>query len=233
MKPYSFTSVESDAAPESEGDDRAARLLRGMHKVFSHDLPNQLVALQSLLQLLHADEWDRLGPDGREHLRRLVSAAEKAGAQVRFLKEMARLHRYQSGAEPVALAPLLRELQAELNQLFPGGTLAYAWDLQVASVWADPRFLGQALRELLGGLLQSAPAARWRVEGGARAGESGAELTFRVVPEGAASSPRRAEPAEQRLEFVLAREWLAAWGARLLLPAEGRGPGSFAILLPR
>src|SRR6266542_384953 len=53
---------------------KAERLLRSMHKVFSHDLPNQMVVLQSLLQLLRQEEAQNLTDDGREYVRRLQNA---------------------------------------------------------------------------------------------------------------------------------------------------------------
>ena len=53
------------------------RLLRGMQKVCSHDLPNQIVVLQSLLQMLQLEEADRLSPDGRDYVRRLQKVTRR------------------------------------------------------------------------------------------------------------------------------------------------------------
>src|SRR5271163_4567236 len=87
------------------------RLLRGMHKVCSHDLPNQLVALQSLLQMLQLDEAERLSTDGQEYLRRLQNVAQRTNAIARFLKEMEKLHSYISKPEEITLTLLAREIQ--------------------------------------------------------------------------------------------------------------------------
>src|SRR5438046_377554 len=46
--------------PIEKETGRADRLLRKMHPVLSHDLPNQLVALEGLLQLLEQEETLRL-----------------------------------------------------------------------------------------------------------------------------------------------------------------------------
>ena len=54
-------------------------LLRAMHKVFSHDLPNQMVVLQSLLHLLDQEESARLSDKGREYVRRLLNATKRGG----------------------------------------------------------------------------------------------------------------------------------------------------------
>lgn len=226
----SSARITAESATSERGDDRAARLLRGMHRVVSHDLPNQLVALQSLLQLLHADEWDHLGPEGRAHLAQLVGAAERTGAQVRFLKEMARLHRCQPHVEEVALAPLGRELQGELAEC--AGAPSFAWDWQVTAVRADARQLGLALRELLHVLLEGAPAA-CRIEGTSRTVGDDVEVIVRIAADGVAPFGRGGRPAEQRPDVVLARERLAAWGARLRLPARAGEPTSFAVLIPR
>lgn len=220
-----------EAADPEWGEERAVRLLRGMHRVVSHDLPNQLVALQSLLQLLHADEWDHLGPEGRAHLAQLVGAAERAGAQVRFLKEMARLQRCQPNVEEVALSSLSRELQGDLAE-FSDGAPHYAWDWQVKTIHADSRLLVQALRELLHVLLDSISAS-FRIEGASRWAGDDIELSFRVVAEEEAPRGRGSVTIDERPEVVLARERLAAWGARLRLPARVGESASFAVLIPR
>ena len=225
MKPHMIFPV--DAASESEpGEARAARLLRGMHKVFSHDLPNQMVVLQSLLQMLQMEELDRLSADGQEYVERLNSAARRAGGLVRFLKEMGRLYNYEPQFEEIALAALARELRAELNQLYPAQALEYEWHWEEPTVRADHRPFYQALLGLLQGRVEMAGAA-CRIGAGSRATPGGIELDFRVVP--AAQAGRAA--MELRPEVLLAREWLAAGGAELTLGPEETG--RFTVLVPR
>src|SRR5262245_42244724 len=113
----------------STSERRAERLLAAMHKVFSHDLPNQLVVIQSLLGLL-GDEASRLSDEGRDMLRRIGAAAGRAGDMVYFLKDMARqagevdlLHRLgQAGARSAggAGAPLSAPRLAAANYLASG-----------------------------------------------------------------------------------------------------------------
>src|SRR6266446_5901695 len=88
-------------ARTGDGGSRAERLLAAMHKVFSHDLPNQLVVVQSLLSLLQLEDEANLSQDGKEHLARLRGAAGRAGLLVDFLKEMARLSRLRENREDV------------------------------------------------------------------------------------------------------------------------------------
>ncbi len=224
MKPHMAFPVDTPGSPEPD-ETRAARLLHGMQKVFSHDLPNQMVVLQSLLQLLQMEELDRLSPDGREYVERLGSAARKAGGMVRFLKEMGRLYSYQPQFEEVSLGALARELRAELNQLYPGRALEYAWDWKVPSVRADYRPFLQAVLELLQLRVEAAGSVVCQIQGCARERAPWVELDFQVVPAAGRAN------LDQRLEVVLAREWLASGGAELTLdPNEA---GRFTILVPR
>lgn len=221
--PMPFPVDTTDA--RDPGETRAARLLRGMHKVFSHDLPNQMVVLQSLLQLLQMEESERLSADGREYVERLGSAARKTAGMVRFLKEMGRLHSYQPQFEEVPLVALARELRAELNQLYPGRTLEYTWDWKLPGVRLDYRPFLQAVLELLQLRVEAAGGAACQVLGMARDQPPWVVLDFRVQP-----VPARAN-LDQRLEIVLAREWLASGGAELILNPEEAG--RFSILVPR
>src|SRR5687768_4742282 len=97
--------------PEQSVTDRARHVLGRMHKAFSHDLPNQMVALQSLLHLLEVGEAGRLSPDGQECVARLHNVARKAAAMVRFLKEMGRLASYQGVIDEVVLDALGRRVK--------------------------------------------------------------------------------------------------------------------------
>src|ERR1700722_1352605 len=130
-------SMTQDAGPSTRSD----RLLRGMHRVFSHDLPNQMVALQSLLQLLSADEAGHLTKEGQEYVRRLHSATLRACEQVRFLKEMGRINACAARAETIALATLARELQGELQQKHPHTAFTFDWHWDAPSVIGDVRTL--------------------------------------------------------------------------------------------
>jgi light-regulated signal transduction histidine kinase (bacteriophytochrome) len=225
MKPHLVFSDHS--AVKSATPARAERILRGMHKVYSHDLPNQLVVLQSLLQLLQMEELDRLSPDGREYVERLTSAARTTGSMVRFLKEMGRLHGYQPQLEDITLSVLGRELSAELNQMCPRVSLAYEWDWQVPTVRADYRPFSQAILALLQARIDVLPGLACRVEAGSRETMAGAVIDFRMSP----SPHYNGQAGGERPETVLAREWLATCGAELDLHPEQSG--QFSILIPR
>ena len=228
--------MSHDVAPASTPEPgRAERLLGLMQKVYSHDLPNQMVALQSLLHLLELDEGERLGSEGREYVGRLHRVAQKAATMSRFLRELGRLQRAPGSPAEVDLALLLPALATDLGQRLPETALECAAEWEETAVRADPRLLQSALVELVA---FTASAARWQ-RGVARLTTrerpDGVELTGQVFEHGAAApaaeAPRR--PAEPALEVVLAGEWLRDAGGRLVSAHASPAGGHFVVLLPR
>ena len=214
------------ATPPVSAGDQADRLLRGMHKTFSHDLPNQMVVLQSLLQLLHAEEADRLSPDGREYVQRLLNVSRKAAGMVRFLKEMGRLNGYTARPEEVTLPALARELKAEVARLFPHRAFTFDGDWDVPAVQADPKLFTLALVELLRCCVDRTAGPACHVHGASRLTPDGVEVSFHVE---AARLDNGSAAPEPRTDLLLAREWLAAWGAHLSFAEGGTG---FTVLIP-
>lgn len=195
------------------------RLLRGMHKVFSHDLPNQMVALQSLLHLLSADEAGRLTKDGQEYIRRLHNATLRACEQVRFLKEMGRINARTAKAEPITLSTLARELQGELQQKHPHTEFSFEWQWETPAIIGDMRTLRLALSELFAVLMDS-DSRHCHVSAQACGEGDKVELAFQLHQRHVVWTE---QAIAQRMEIVLAREWLALSAARLevMLPADG------------
>jgi light-regulated signal transduction histidine kinase (bacteriophytochrome) len=207
---------------------RSDRLLRGMHKVFSHDLPNQMVALQSLLQMLSADEAGRLSMEGQEYVRRLHSASLRACEQVRFLKEMGRINSCTAKAEAITLSTLARELQGELQQKHPHTEFTFDWQWETASIVGDVRTLRLALSELFTALM-GPNAGQCRVSASARSQGNEIILTFQLQERRAAWTE---QALEQRMEIVLAREWLALSAANLEVTLPAEGTVCFLISIP-
>ena len=218
---------------------RSDRLLRGMHKVFSHDLPNQMVALQSLLQLLHAEEAEHLGAEGQEYVRRLQNVAQRACEQVRFLKEMGRMKAYMAKSETISLATLARELQGELQQKHAHQHFEFAWLWSVPTIVGDVRTILLALSELFAGFLH--PQGKWcRLS--AHSGRHGdaIELAFHLDQVHGANAddalttalPWTAQNLDQRMEIILAREWLTLSGADLDVTLPEDGEVRFSIAIP-
>jgi light-regulated signal transduction histidine kinase (bacteriophytochrome) len=207
---------------------RSDRLLRGMHRVFSHDLPNQMVALQSLLQLLSAEEAGHLTKEGQEYVRRLRSATLRACEQVRFLKEMGRINASTAKAETIALGTLARELQGELQQKHPHTEFSFAWHWDAPAVIGDVRTLRLALSELCNALM-GPDAKHCRLSATAQSQADRIMLVFQLEQPSAVWTE---QAIEQRMEIVLAREWLALSAASLEVTPPADGTVRFLISIP-
>jgi hypothetical protein len=215
MSPLASVGERTDAPAHVD------RLLKQMHQVCSHDLPNQMVVLQSLLTLLSIEESANLGDEGREFVRRLQSATRHASGMVRFLKEM-------------AMAQLARELQGGLQHLYPERQFAFAWDWRVPAIVGDARLYVQAILELFAGLSHG-NGKQCRLSASAREHADMIDLAFhieeRLSPDGAAASAKP-RALEERMPIILAREWLALCGAGIeVLSAEG-AEARFSLIVP-
>jgi light-regulated signal transduction histidine kinase (bacteriophytochrome) len=221
--------------PASQPSDAEHRL-KSMHKVCHHDLPNQLVVLQSLLKLMEMEEAEHLSEQGREFVRRMQNASQHASSMVRFLKEMSGLSTRVPRLEPIALAELARELQGELQHLYPMREFTFAWDWQAPKIVGDARIFAQALIELYAGLTH-AGAERSRVSGHSRDTGDSIELAFCIEEQPAAPEPAlsavggKPRSPEDRMQIVLAREWLALCGANIGPLSIGGAESRFSVIV--
>jgi light-regulated signal transduction histidine kinase (bacteriophytochrome) len=204
-----------------------------MHPVCSHDLPNQVVALQSLLQLFAWDEAEHLTAQGREHYSRLRSIAAKTFAHVQFLREIVRLQRHVPERAKVTFAQIHDDIRAEVQQRFSEAT--WQWDVQwdVERLVADRRLVQQGVVQLLRGACGVGPAT-WRIRMQTTTRNDCVEWTIAAHPQGDTTPPAsEAALLEQRLALALAQEYLAATDIACR-PAEGSAPGAtvFSLTLP-
>jgi signal transduction histidine kinase len=216
--------------PTDDNTGRGDRLLQKMDRVFSHDLPNQIVALESLLQMLEHDESGRLSDAGRDYVGRLQQVGRDAAAMVAFLRELGRLRAYRRHVANVALATVLRDVQAALHEDLLDTPLQCELGGDVPAVSADPKLLSRALIELLRCLLERAPARRSRLRLTARRQDDAVELRGDLSWPAGAHAPRLR--LEQRPEIVLAEEFLAAWNARLCEIRETSEQSLFIVHVP-
>jgi signal transduction histidine kinase len=212
--------------------DRAGQLLDAMHQVCSHDLPNQLIIVQSFINLLEMEEKPGLTDAAQEYLTRLAGAARRAGIMVQFLKEMARLNRLQEPVETIDLADFLRELRAELTQRLPARRLSFAGDWTAAAVRGGRRSLQQALLEVLRCGIELCPTAEVVIRFRSRAEAFGVRLDIAVARDGSLNPTQQllfrddGPPIANRLEIHLAQALVATWGGTLEVT-----PGSSAFSL--
>ncbi len=80
----------SDAPlPHDSLDD----LLALLQKALGHELPNHLVAVQGLARMLEMEQAERLDDEGKDYLRRLAAAAQRAHELARSLADRVRAER--------------------------------------------------------------------------------------------------------------------------------------------
>src|SRR5262249_39001018 len=113
----SFGPDRADA--EQRSREQAARLLAAYQKALGHELPNQLVALQGLAQILAAEFSEHMDDEARRHLDRLVALTRHADECVRVLAQVGRWYRDREPRTPVRVAELAEEAVAEVNLLSP------------------------------------------------------------------------------------------------------------------
>jgi hypothetical protein len=215
------------------------RIWQNTHKVVRHDLPNQIVALQSLLALLKTEEASRLSSDGQEYLRRLTNATQRASDMVRFLKEMSRIDGKTARIEAIALDSLARELQGELLQQHAKIEFVFEWQWQTPTLTADRATFLRAVVELFRCFL-SGRGGRCRVSAASQRVAEGVGLEF-IVEDGSMSLEGGVTPTplrwnqhaiEQCTEIILAREWLALSDASVEVIVPGGGGVRFSMLVP-
>jgi hypothetical protein len=178
----------------------AQRLLAAMHATCSHDLPNQILALQSLVHLMEIDDALPAGAEGHEYFRRLKAVTEKKAGLTDFLKALARLARYAPQPREIVLRELFRELEVEMRSGLGKGP---TWDLSRLSgqVRVDRNLVYPSLGAVLRAL---APEGSKTV---AVASSKGTRMIAEIVIGG---SHLRMATLEQNCEFLLARERLFA-----------------------
>jgi signal transduction histidine kinase len=94
---------------------RLQRLLNACRKGLNHDLTNQLVALQGLLQLLNLEEAAGLNPTGQDYVRRMLGVAQRTQALARTLADLSRLGSDVAPADVLLLPELAEEARATLQ----------------------------------------------------------------------------------------------------------------------
>jgi len=206
--------------------ERAQRRLQSLGKVLNHDFPNQLVAIQGLLQLLAQDESGRLSAEGREYVRRLRGAATRALDMAEGLKVLARLGSAVERPERITLQDLTAEVAAQVEKLSAGARVACDFPPAAIEVSASRRPLYQALVELIRLTLLLTGVASVRLGSEQTAAE--VILTLAV-----ARGPTVAgKVLEGRLEYLLARELVEIAGGTLHVSEDSGRGALFSILVP-
>jgi two-component system NtrC family sensor kinase len=113
------------STPSDQSVGPRDRLLAAYQQALGHELPNRLVAIQGLVQLLQLEEADKLGPEGREYLDQLAGLSRRAHELVRGLAEVGQAVRAAQATEPAEIADVAREAGTTVNQLYPHVCIEY------------------------------------------------------------------------------------------------------------
>jgi hypothetical protein len=195
--------------------ERCQRLLAACRKGLNHDLVNQLIALQGLLQLLQLDETPRLSDVGQDIVRRLLGVGRRTQTLVETLGQLARLGDNVMPAEVLVLAGLAEEAMAAFQ---PPPAFECHWE--AAKILAPRALVLRALTAALRLLAETAGGTPILYRFSSRSMESIVELTAHAVSLG--QGPSGAPPGgvtrqlprnwHERPECVLLRESAGLWG---------------------
>jgi light-regulated signal transduction histidine kinase (bacteriophytochrome) len=236
---------DAEAFPEGSADPaehlaRAERVLAHLRNALSHDVSNQLVAVQGLLQLLQMEERDRLSADGQDYVRRAAVAAQRAQGLLATLKELIRLGAEKlPQPEVIYLDGLFREVAAEVKAHHPACALECRLAFDAVRVSAPGRLLHQALLRVVRGLFSAGGGATRKAGIRSRRVPHGVELTVAEGPlEGRTEPPPQRREADappwgtDRHDWVLVRELAEACGGSVAAWTEpGRG-GLVTLVIP-
>jgi signal transduction histidine kinase len=236
---------DAEAFPEGPADPsehlaRAQRVLAHLRNALSHDVSNQLVAVQGLLQLLRMEESDRLSAYGKDYVQRATDAAGRAQGLLATLKELARLGAEKvAPVEAISLDGLVRDLAVEVKAQHPDWALECRLAPDAVRVRAPGRLLHQALQRLVRAVLGAGSGAARKAGIRSRRVVGGVELTVaEVPPEGrpGPAPPRRESDGPpwtgDRHDWALVRELVEACGGSVAAWTEPGCRGLVTLVIP-
>jgi hypothetical protein len=226
-----MASASSESNPARA--QRADKLLACFQSALNHDLPNQLVALQGLVQLLDFEQKGTLGSDSKELLQRLEASARRALDTIFVMRDLQRLTSNVLAKEKVRLAELAPDVVRDIRSLFPDFAADSRLSLEQNEVDVVRQALHRALVQLGRLALGLARGSRGTIEIGCRARTGKKEVWIRLeepVLEGS-KTPGPLKGAEKRYEFLVARELADGWGGTLHQQAGPTGP-VFLLAIP-
>jgi signal transduction histidine kinase len=229
----------------------AAALLACFQEALGHQLPNRLVAIQGLAQLLEADAGARLGEEDRENLGRLAALAQRTDRLVRGLADIGRLCREARSGDRVNPQEVARAAAAEVSLLYTGPAIGYDFPVALPAVPVSAASLRQVLFQLLRNAVHSGvPARPAQVRVGGRvvgeAGDGAVEVWVaddgRGLPDAPAerlfepfgrTEPAAADEAPLGLGLFLVRVVVACWGGALVVDSQPGQGTRVAVRIPR
>ena len=190
MEPALVSETAAELRRTRQRLEQVERLLACFQKALGHELPNQLVALRGLAQMLELEDAQRLGAAGRDYLGRLAAVSQRVHTLVSGLADAGRAFRDRQPAEEVGIEEVAREAAAEIAHLYPGQIIGYHFQEPRPFLTVSRSALRQVLVQLLRNAARSGIAGRpVRIDIGGRHTPTGVE--FWVKDDGRGLSPER------------------------------------------
>ncbi len=178
-----------ELAATGEALRRSIASLESFSYTVSHDLRAPLRAINGFASIVREDEAERLSPEGRENLRRIIENAERLDQLISDILAYSRAERARVERAEVDLGALAVDVVREMQEAWPGARVEIG---PLPAVQADATMARQVLQNLVGNALKfSSRVAEPRVEVGAEEGPDGP--VFFVRDNGAGFDPRYAE----------------------------------------
>ncbi|HXM24270.1 MAG TPA: ATP-binding protein [Terriglobales bacterium] len=114
----------------------------------SHDLRAPLRWIGGFAQALEEDYARKLDPEGQRFIEKIRASAERMGAMLDGLIEVARFSRTELRREPVDLTAMVRRVAADLQQSAPDRKVEFVIAAGITAN-GDPRLLQRVLENLL------------------------------------------------------------------------------------
>jgi PAS domain S-box-containing protein len=119
----------------------------------SHDMRAPLRAMQSFALILEEECAPQISPQGKQYLRRIVSAAERLDQLIQDVLTYSRVVRMEMDLQPVNLGKLLREI-LEVYPMFQRPEVAIELEGNFPLVLGNEAILTQCISNLLGNAIK-------------------------------------------------------------------------------
>lgn len=208
---------------------------------FNHELPNHLVAILGLIQLVRLELTGNLSQEIEELFNRVQAAVQRTQKVVHMLAAIGQVGPESDGAGCVSLEEVAHEAGQALGKLFPTAQLEFDWASSAPRLFVGRAALHSVLFQVMHRAAQASDGiVRIRIE--SRATPDFYELD--VIDTGPPLSERERrflfEPftgdhrqeANRGLGLFLARLWMKSWGGAIAVDADSRGSNRIRLHWP-
>jgi len=141
--------LERRVRERTEELEGAMRDLESFSYTVAHDLRAPLRAMKGFAELVLEEAVERLGPQERDYLRRVVESAGRMDALVHDLLAYSRLGRVGAATESVGLDELIDEIVEQMTQELKDHRPEFVVERGIPDVLGHPESLRQVMTNLL------------------------------------------------------------------------------------